>query len=270
MKTKFFLVLLFLQIILVANAAKVDTLQVKSAAMDTTVEVVVISPEQSWNNHSCPTVYLLHGYGGYATVWLEKKTNLPEIADEKGVFIVCPDGKNSWYFDSEISQKSQFETFVANELVQFIDSNYNTLPQKEKRAVTGLSMGGHGAMFLAMRHTDVFGAAGTMSGGVDFRPFSEKWEIKKSLGDYENNSEKWDANVAINQIERIKNGDLALTIDCGKDDFFMEVNQKFHEKLNAAGIDHDFTIRPGKHTWSFWINSIDYHILFFTNFFNKK
>lgn len=75
-----------------------------------------------------------------------------------------PDGANSWYWDSPLDPASQFETFVAQELPDWIDARYLTIPSREGRAVTGLSMGGHGALWVALRHKDRFGAAGSTSG----------------------------------------------------------------------------------------------------------
>ncbi|MGI6470083.1 MAG: alpha/beta hydrolase [Paludibacteraceae bacterium] len=263
--------LLFSCGLLSVYAAKVDTVNVYSPTMDREIKAVVIVPESAYSRQTArPVIYLLHGYGGFEKSWIIKKDNLPEIADEKEVFFVCPNGESSWYINSPVKKESQFETFVAQELTHYIDSCYMTLPRADKRAITGLSMGGHGALYIAMRNPNIFGAAGSMSGGVDFRPFTEKWELKTILGDYNTNKAAWDNNVVVNQISKIKNREVELFIDCGKDDFFMPVNQELHNQLDKAGIEHDFIIRPGKHTWDYWLNAIDYHILFFTNFFNRK
>ena len=154
MKTRILIPLLLLFCLCSTQAAKTDTVLVTSSSMDTAIKVVVIIPDQAYSRQTaCPVIYLLHGYGGYEQSWIKQKTNLPEIADEKAVFFVCPDGKSSWYMNSSIKKSSQFETFVSSELIQFIDNNYMTLPQKSKRAITGLSMGGHGALYLSMRHS---------------------------------------------------------------------------------------------------------------------
>ena len=59
-----------------------------------------------------------------------------------------------------------------------------------------------------------------------------------------------------NQLDKIVNGDLALIIDCGEADFFLEVNKDLHNRLLARKIDHDFITRPGGHTGTYWNNSI--------------
>ena len=79
---------------------------------------------------------------------------------------------------------------------------------------------------------------------------------------------KWHI-IVINQIDKIENGDLAIIVDCGEDDFFLNVNKDLHNRLLERKIDHDFITRPGGHTGQYWNNSIDYQILFFDKFFKK-
>ena len=122
-------------------------------------------------------------------------------------------------------------------------------------------------MFLALRHKDTFGAAGSMSGGLDIRPFPKNWNIAKHIGTIEEHPEQWEALTAINNLGDLKNGELALTIDCGVDDFFIKVNRNFHEALMQQKIDHDYTERPGGHNGKYWANSLPYQLLFFQRFF---
>lgn len=256
---------------IVTQAARVDTIMVKSPSMNKEVQVVYVLPDKALGEEAeaCPVVYLLHGYGGNARSWVGLKPELPKIADEKGIIFVCPDGKNSWYWDSPKNQAYRYETFVASELVKYTDKNYATIPEKKGRAITGLSMGGHGALWLAIRHKEIFGAGGSTSGGVDIRPFPKNWEMSKQLGDYEADSALWDQHTVITQIDKITDGDLALIIDCGEKDFFLEVNKALHKALLEKNISHDFITRPGAHNGQYWNNSIDYQILFFDKFFKK-
>ncbi|MGL4520772.1 MAG: alpha/beta hydrolase [Phocaeicola sp.] len=252
------------------QAAKIDTLHVHSKSMKEDVTVLTITPDKALKGEKCPVVYLLHGYGGNAFTWMGIKPNLPEIADREGIVFVCPDGKNSWYWDSPIRENYRYETFVTNELIPYVDKNMNTIAFRSARAITGLSMGGHGGLWLSFRHTNLFGAGGSMSGGVDIRPFPTSWAMEKSLGKMEDNPLVWEAHTVINQVEQLQKGELALIIDCGLGDFFLEVNQKLHQKLVEKGIDHDFTIRPGKHDNNYWRNAVDYQILFFKKYFTKE
>lgn len=253
------------------SAARVDTLMVKSPSMNKEVKVVVITPDKAWGQKAaaCPVLYLLHGAGGHAKTWITIKPELPQIADEKGIIIVCPDGKNSWYWDSPKNPAYRYETFVTKELVNYIDSRYKTIADRKGRAITGLSMGGHGAMWSAIRHKELYGAVGTTSGGMDIRPFPKSWEMSKQLGELADNQKVWDEHTVMTQIDKLQKGDLAIIVDCGEADFFLEVNKQLHARLLEKGIDHDFITRPGAHNAAYWNNSIDYQILFFSKFFAK-
>jgi S-formylglutathione hydrolase FrmB len=253
-----------------AKAFRIDTVFIHSNAMDSDVKTIVILPDSTTGENAVrrPAIYLLHGYGGNEKQWLSVKPNLPKIADEKGLIFVLPDGRNSWYINSPLNKSSQYETFISSELIAFIDSSYNTLAERRFRAVSGLSMGGHGALFNAFRHKDVFGAAGSTSGAVDIRERDGNLGLVKLLGDIETQKENWEQNSVLNQISNISNGDLAIYIDCGTGDFTFPLNESLHKALTENGIDHEYTTRAGVHNYDYWRNSIDYHILFFCKFFN--
>lgn len=257
-------------IFLAAHAGRADTINVYSRSMQKNIKCVVITPDSYKKRHGkrFPVIYLLHGYSGNYAQWPERAPQLKDKSDELQAIFVCPDGGfNSWYLDSPVDPAIRYETFTANELVRFMDKQYRTLADRKHRAITGLSMGGHGGLYLAIRHKDVFGAAGSTSGGVDFRPFPKNWDLVKILGDTLCCMQNWDDNVVINQLDSLKNKELALIIDCGVKDFFITVNRNLHQKLLSMKIDHDYIERPGGHTSEYWQNSIDYQLLFFKKFF---
>ena len=263
--------LLFLACVFTANlfAAKVDTLKVYSDAMQKEIPAVIITPESYSKNTSYPVIYLLHGYSGNYKSGLKGEYDAaPRYADAYNMIIVLPDGGfSSWYFDSPVDSTWQYETFVSKELIQYVDKHYSTVSSPKGRAITGLSMGGHGALFLAFRHQDVFGAAGSMSGGVDIRPFPNNWDIAKRLGAYAEFPGNWEENTVINMTHRLTPNSLAIIIDCGTEDFFYENNLRLHEKLRYNNIPHDFISRPGGHNANYWRNAIKYQLLFFNEFF---
>lgn len=244
---------------------------VHSKAMGRAIMNTVVVPDQYYDpdfqEDQFPVVYLLHGYDGDYKNWPDKAP-LEDLATEYSVIIVCPDGQDSWYFDSPINPKMQFETYVSSELVSYIDDNYRTYAYADFRAITGLSMGGHGALWLAWRHPDVFGSCGSMSGGVDIVPFPGKWKIANALGDYAGNKAVWESHSVMSLVPTLKPGQNII-IDDGDKDFFLEVNNKLHAALMEKGIPHDYTIRPGAHSWTYWVNSLDYHMLFFSKCFDK-
>jgi S-formylglutathione hydrolase FrmB len=271
-KEKYLLLTFILSLTIFASrAATVDTIQIFSNSMHKYVKCVVITPQQySTDTAHFPVVYLLHGHGGSYADWVKKAPDLLQVIDEAGCIVVCPDGNvDSWYFDSPVDTAIKYETNVAKEIPAFIDAHYRTIADRNARAITGLSMGGHGALYLAFKHVDEFGAAGSMSGGVDFRPFPESWGIKDKLGDYKTHKETWDKNVVVTLANNIHNGEQALIVECGVDDFFIQVNRDLHQKLLERKIDHDYVERAGEHNWAYWNNSVKFQLLFFKNFFQQ-
>lgn len=260
-----------LTVFLKANASIVDTVYVYSNAMHKKIPCVVIKPSESTDTKTkFPVVYLLHGYSGNFRNWVKEFPGVKESVDLYKMMVVCPDGGfGSWYFDSPIDSNFKYETFVSSELITFIDAHYPTIADRAHRGISGLSMGGHGAFYLALKHKNTFGAVNSMSGGVDFRAFPDNWEIKKRIGSKETNPENWEKYTVINMIDSLKNGELKIAFDCGVSDFFIEGNRAFNAKMNALKIDHDYTERPGAHNRAYWANAVYYHLLFFHLFFNE-
>ena len=254
-----------------------DTIEVMSQAMGRTIKNVVVVPNEYFYNRIAddvryPVLYLLHGAYGCYSDW-SKKADLHRLANEYGVIIVCPDGQDSWYFDSPVDPKMQFETYVSKELVNYIDSHYRTHANRFMRAITGLSMGGHGALFLAFRHPDVFWSCGSMSGNMDITQYPDSWHIKDRLGNYEDNKRIWQQHAVCNLVDQVKACTLEpaqnILIDDGLNDIFIKNNIALHEQLVELGINHDFTVRPGRHSWDYWVNSLDYHMVFFHKAFMR-
>lgn len=215
-----------------------------------------------------PVVYLLHGYSGNQRDWISRVPELTYWSSLFDVVIVTPDGGfDSWYLDAPVDTASRYETYMSRELPAHIDSLFRTIPQREGRAITGLSMGGHGALWLASQHPDVYGAVGSMSGGVDIRPFPKNWGLPRLLGAQDTRPDNWDKYTAINNIQSFVGKKMPMLIDCGSEDFFYKVNQNLHEALTVAKIPHDYIIRPGAHTWEYWRNAVGDHLLFFKKYF---
>ncbi|MES2810154.1 MAG: alpha/beta hydrolase family protein [Bacteroidota bacterium] len=270
MKKYLLLLACFLLTLTFAKAAKVDTVETYSDVMKKKIKALVITPSNYETGKECPVVYLLHGAGGNYKQFYGLNPAIATWADQYHIMIVGVDGGvTSWYWDSPIDKNFQYETYVSKELVTYIDKNYKTIKDKKGRAISGLSMGGHGAMYLAIRHQDVYGAVGAMSGGVDIRPFPNNWDMAKRLGAYAENPEVWEKNTVTNLLYLIKPNSLAITFDCGVDDFFYKVNVQLHEKMADRNIPHDFTSRPGAHTSQYWANSVVYHLMFFNTYFLK-
>lgn len=252
----------------ISRAAIVDTVVTYSPSMKKQIKAVVIRPDNYEKAKELPVVYLLHGYSGNYANWVNKVKGLENAVDLYRCMIVCPDGGfGSWYWDSYLDSNYRYETYVSKELVSWVDNKYKTIKNKKGRAITGLSMGGHGALYLAFKHHDVFGAAGSMSGGVDIRPFPNNWDMAKHLGTYAQHPDRWEKNTVINMLHLLTPGTLSLIIDCGTEDFFFKVNEQLHQQLLLRNIQHDYITRPGAHNWDYWVNAVQYQLLFMHRYF---
>lgn len=152
--------------------AKVDSLDIPSAAMQKTYRAAVVLPATYAKSKAAyPVLYLLHGGGGQFSDWLKQtpdKQLLHRMADEYNIIIVTPEGERlGGYLDSPVQKDNRFETYITKEVVEKIDNTYRTIRDRKGRVITGLSMGGHGAFYLATRHPDLYSAAGSMSGALD-------------------------------------------------------------------------------------------------------
>lgn len=266
---------LFILFGLHAIAGSVDTIEMKSTYLKKAVKFVIVQPSKQSQQNSIqeryPVVYLLNGYDGNYAQWSKTAPQLAKTSDDlKIIFVYADGGKSSWYFDSPIDSTSQYESYITKELVPYIDANFSTIASSKSRAITGLSMGGHGALYLAIRHSNLFGAAGSTSGGFDFRPFPKSWNLQNLLGAYESNKERWYDYTVMRQVDLLTNNQLAIIFDCGVDDIFIAMNRALHEKLLQLKIDHDYIERAGGHNHPYWRSSIDFQMLFFHQFFQKN
>ncbi len=256
---------------LALTAATVTEYQVRSEAMDKDVKVNVILPDSYADNDggSYPVMYLYHGAGGNHVAWPYGLPECQKEADRFQTIIVCPDGALSWYFDSPVDPAVKYETFCGTELVAWTDANFRTVRDRNARATCGLSMGGHGAMWIAINNLDTFASAIALSGGVDIRPFPGNWGLNELLGTQDRHMANWEEHTVINAARELKDGDLAISLDCGIDDFFFQVNLDLHNQLLDQGVKHDYIVRPGAHTGEYWNNAIVYAMAFADKQFSK-
>lgn len=254
------------------NAATVDTVSLYSPSMKKEFKCVVIKPAAyKKKKQHFPVVYLLHGYGGWYSNWLIRVPQLKDHADMLELVIVCPEGAtSSWYYDSPADSTMRYETHIVNEIVPYVDAHYRTIASPGARAITGLSMGGHGGLFLGLRHADVFGACGSMSGAVDVNTLRSKYEIMKLIGDTVTHAQRWKDYSVYYMVEQYAATKQKIIFDCGTGDFFYESNRLLHEKLLKLRVEHDYIERPGKHDWDYWRNAVPYQLYYFYDYFKKS
>jgi putative tributyrin esterase len=279
---KIVLMAAFLCSSLLSYGAKVDTLQIASAAMGKTYKAAVVLPNSyAKSKASFPVLYLLHGAYGHFGDWLKStpdKKLVQNLSDQYNLIVVMPEGETfSFYLDSPVNKESQFETYITKEVIQKIDKTYRTINDRKGRVISGLSMGGHGALSLSAKHPDLFCAAGSMSGAVDMGSMLNRDSaaqvvklMQPIFGDKSDDVELYKQNAVLGMVDKIKANKLALIIDCGVDDFLIEPNRKLHRRLVYNKVAHDYTERPGAHTWDYWENSLPYHVLYFSKVLTKN
>lgn len=247
-----------------------------------------------------PVAYYLHGLSGTETDWLSKGS-IDVVADSlwsRGVsetIIVLPDGDDGWYttwidqigfrtcadtIHSEAPDRycvahERYDEYIARDVVRYVDSTYRTRADRNNRGIGGLSMGGYGAISLALRFPEVFGAAASHSGVVSPlyagpHPLAEPIRYANTAEETRPNSgpyfarylrywgtdiERWRAADPARIAAEAKRRGLrmpALFIDCGRDDGFVDQNRALHAELTRLGIRHEYAEWPGAHTWQYW------------------
>lgn len=246
-----------------------DTLVFKSHYLPQNDTVLVYQPMMTGDIKQYPIIYLLHGYGGDYTQW-NKIVNLQAYAEKYGAIIVCPDGlKDSWYFDSPRHADMKFESFFIKELMPKINKSYYV--DSTMSFVSGLSMGGHGAMYLFLRNPGLFYSAASTSGVLDLHASGLKFtSLSNRLGDYKTHKKVFDSYSSINKLDTLAFSTREILIDCGTRDHLYNANVAFYEKCKEKRIQAHFISSPGRHNAEYWRKSIEHHFVFFDRLYYEK
>jgi enterochelin esterase-like enzyme len=200
-----------------------------------------------------PVLYLLHGYGGSNTEWIGY--GLPEMADTMmdadeipRMIIVLPQGDQANWVN-HADQGERWGEYTAQDVVQFIDATYRTIPDAAHRAIGGLSMGAHGAMQLALNYPGTFGVVGMHS------PTLRDYQGMKDLVGFFGDEAYFDAHDPIHLMQDYPDRarQLKILLDVGEQD------EEWHDRvvvfdglLTQLDIPHDFRTWPGSHDAEYW------------------
>ena len=253
--------------------ARLGVVKVHSASMNKDIEAAIMLPTSYAGGveRNYPVIYFLDGHSGDGKRLFYDfyKDELMKQSDQFNVIMVAVGGVNTWYFDSPVNPEVKWQQFLIKELIPFVDASYRTIAKREGRAITGLSMGGHGSFYTAFRHPQFFIAAGSTSGGVDFRPWPDNWDIAAMLGKKTEHEKNWDDNVVINNLNALPKTKMAICFYCGVNDFFLEVNRALDKKMTDMKIVHSYEEFPGGHTQDYWGRSLPKHVEFFSKHLAK-
>lgn len=210
-------------------------------------------------NGEIPSLFLLHGWSGSYKDW-SNHYNLQQISNETGFRIICPDGfYDSWYVNNVDSSQMQWRKFFDEELYPQLGKKYEL--KRATTFITGLSMGGHGAINIFIDDTSRFRTAGSMSGVLDFPSTTLKKSVANKFGGIFENCEQ---ESATNRVEKIKGLKTPLIITCGYNDYYASNAEKFCSKCKELEIPFVQIMSPATHSWKYWGFALDEHIKFFT------
>jgi len=220
-----------------------------------------------------PVLYLLHGLSDDHSAWL-RRSGIERYVESHHVAVVMPACLRGWYCNDERHGGWAYEDHIIQDVIGYIDATFRTIPDRTGRAVAGLSMGGYGALMLAMRHPDTFRAACSHSGALgflhtrrqDFSDFDAYFDIfppeKYSVFEL--------AKTHAASGRATGGRELAIRIDCGREDFLIDQNREFHAHLQALGVPHEYEEFPGAHTWDYWDQHVQETVTFVMRQFAGK
>ena len=208
-----------------------------------------------------PVLYLLHGLTDTHTAWRDKgdvfdiATELIKAGKAREMVIVMPDAGTTFdgYFNCE---GWRYEDFFFQEFIPYIESIYRVVPDKQHRAIAGLSMGGGGTTWYAINHSNMFSSAYAMSalmGLVNGSWITQAPDARRRVF--------MESAVANNNIEAVENASkerrdeiasVRWFIDVGDDDFLFDNNMEFVKAMRSKRIPYQLRVRDGGHVWQYW------------------
>jgi enterochelin esterase-like enzyme len=207
-----------------------------------------------------PVLYMLHGLGADQTQWIRDglftaATDLMQGGQIPAFIIVVPNGENGYWVD-HANNGPRFGSYVAHDLVAMIDAEYRTLDSRDSRAIGGMSMGGHGALQLALNAPETFRVVGAHS--VALRRKDQAFEF---FGD----QRYFQAHDPVSLIQAHPDvaRQLVISMDIGADDQWAAQATAFHEQLLARGIAHRWSVRQGAHNDSYWAAHVADYLRFY-------
>lgn len=203
-----------------------------------------------------PTLYLLHGLSDDHSIW-HRRSSVERYVEFCDVVVVMPYGGRGFYTNAD--QGARWGDAIGPELIAKVESWFNVASSTDHRFIAGLSMGGYGALRLALSNPGTYGHAASLSGALmigsqpvdnPLRSKDVEEEIRRIFGNDPSgtNHDLLDLIVRCNISQQMPK----LWMDCGKDDFLFEDNQAFYAKLNELGIPITYKISDGRHDWAYW------------------
>lgn len=231
-----------------------------SAALNRDMPYRAILPVTIAASQKLPVLYLLHGGGGGFHDW----SNYSDVSGyaERGMILVMPEGNSSYYTNSADHPQDRYEDYIVHDLIADVEQRFAAAPGRTHRAIAGMSMGGFGAVVLALKHSDLFVFAGGLSSALDVpsRPFS----IKR-IGQYREHSSifgPWGSQSrrASDPFVLVRSADPGQTpylfLTCGDQEGLLPTNRRFAAMLQVRHFNYEFHAVAGGHDWNQWNRNV--------------
>ncbi len=279
-----FLACLFMTLPVFSQTGKVyDNLTIQSKILNMERKYAIyLPPDYETSERSYPVLYLLHGAGDDQTGWIQfgEVLRITDNAIRDGIatpmIIVMPDANTGHrgYFN-DIKGDWRYEDFFFQELVPYVESTYRIKGEKRYRAVAGLSMGGGGTFMYALHHPEMFSSACPLSASVgplsldDAKQYynrnGEKYTDKQIEDYFQKHSALWLVNnMPVDQVKSVR-----WFISIGDDDFLYEGNSLVHIAMRKKEIPHEYRVRDGHHSWTYWREALPNVLGFVSDAFHQ-
>jgi len=288
---KSFFTLCFTLIITSLSAQSIvkESLSFESEILSTAIKYSVYLPEgYEHSQRHYPVVYLLNGYTGNETDWIQFG-DMQRIVDQSieagdipPMIIIMPDGDDRLYMNNHDNSYRYGDMFI-EELMPYVEGKYRIRAEKQFRGISGLSMGGAGTLRFAMLYPDLFGAAAAFSSAVGTdeemlasgqQGFDGYWGrvLGRGLQGEARLSDHYRKNAILDIAKTAdirKLNSVRIYFDCGDDDFLAIGNSSLHIEMRKRGINHQYRVRDGAHTWEFWRTSLPIGLKFISQSFTR-
>lgn len=227
-----------------------------SAALGREMPYRIFLPETIEAGQKLPVVYLLHGRGADFRDW-SSNSDISKYA-LRGLILVMPEGNSSFYLNAAKIPRDKYEDYLVRDLVADVEGQFPAMMGRAHRAIVGISMGGFGAVAMALRHPEMYVFAGGLSAAIDvperrlsWRRMGQWWLFRRIFGPMgsEERAER-------DPFALVKTADPRVTpylyLAVGAQEALFEPNKRFAARLKERGLAHEFHVKPGGHDWGEW------------------
>jgi S-formylglutathione hydrolase FrmB len=231
-----------------------------------------------------PILYFLHGLGDNEQFFIHSAAwNLVEDMRDKGelgdFLIATPEARSSFYINAR-DGKNRYEDFLVQEFFPYIEKRYRALPGRPDRAISGISMGGYGALHLAFRHPQLFSSVSAHSAALinklpaflaGVTPDSPRSRVLGGVFGNPPDPSFWEQNSPITIARTANLAGMKIYFDCGdEDDFGFDSGARALDRvLSERRIAHQFHIYPGRHDASYFAEHLPASLAFHWGLFPK-